>query len=303
MPKVTVIIPTCNRPQFIGRAIKSVLNQTYQDYEIIIIDDGLKVRAEKEISTFNDRRIRYIQHQENKGGAAARNTGIKNSKGLYVAFLDDDDEWMPEKLKKQVEAFENSDDSVVLAFCGFEMRDENGKFLEARLPNQSGIIWPFNQVLHRSYIWTTTIMVRKKVALSGVLFDENLKKNQEWDFQLRLLKVGKFFAINEPLAVLNILGENEHMGGMGNINNITSAYELFIKKHYTDYQKNKKSLAYNYGRLSLLYRESRQYKKARVTLFNAWLADPANLSYFIYMFKATVLMWREILRKNKNRNL
>src|SRR3989338_8677774 len=102
MVKVSVIIPTHNRPELLKRAVKSVLNQTYKDLEVIVVDDGLEKRADETVNSFNDSRLKYIQHPEEKGGSAARNTGIKNSSGEFIAFLDDDDEWLPEKLEIQI---------------------------------------------------------------------------------------------------------------------------------------------------------------------------------------------------------
>lgn len=283
MPKVSVIIPTCNRPDLLPRAIKSVLNQTYQDFEIIIIDDGQEKSAESVVRQFNNPRIKYIKHETGKGGAAARNTGVKASSGEYFAFLDDDDEWLPEKLEKQTKVFDSCDDSVVMVFCGLHARNnKNGELLNINLPNQSGVVWPFSKTLYRCYIWTSTIMLRKTVFIQGILFDETLKKNQEWDLQLRLLKLGKFYAINESLVNLYILGENEHMGGIANAENITSAYEMFIKKHYADYIKDRRALAFNYLRLATIYKNAGELDKARETMFKAWSTRLYNLKYFLY---------------------
>ncbi len=105
-PTVSVIIPTYNRANLVSRAIKSVLNQTYQDFEIIVVDDCSEDNTEEIVKSFNDSRIRYIKHKKNKGGSAARNTGIKRARGKYIAFLDDDDEWLPSKLEKQIMLFE-----------------------------------------------------------------------------------------------------------------------------------------------------------------------------------------------------
>ena len=102
-PTVSVVIPTYNRAPLIGRSIKSVLNQTYQDFEIIIVDDASTDNTKEVVSNFNDERIRYIQHEENKGEAAARNTGIKATRCDYIAPQDSDDEWIPEKLSTQIE--------------------------------------------------------------------------------------------------------------------------------------------------------------------------------------------------------
>ena len=94
-PTVSVIIPTYNRAHLVGRAIKSVLNQTYRDFEIIVVDDGSTDNTKDIIKEFQkkDKRIKYIPYEKNKGGSAARNTGIKAAKGEYIAFLDSDDEW------------------------------------------------------------------------------------------------------------------------------------------------------------------------------------------------------------------
>ena len=104
-PKVSVIIPTYNRQKLLPKAIKSVLNQTFKNFELIIVDDGLTDNTKEIIKEFQKRdpRIKYIW-QENFGAPAGpKNTGIKNSKGEYIAFLDDDDEWLPEKLERVIE--------------------------------------------------------------------------------------------------------------------------------------------------------------------------------------------------------
>jgi len=100
-PTISVIIPTYNRANFIDVAIKSVLNQSYQDFEIIIVDDGSTDNTEEIVKNFNDFRINYFFHKFNQGISAARNTGIKACQGKYIAFLDSDDEWLPEKLDKK----------------------------------------------------------------------------------------------------------------------------------------------------------------------------------------------------------
>ena len=92
MPNVSVIIPTHNRPELFSRAIRSVLAQMYQDFEIIVVDDGMKERAESVVSALGDSRIRYIKNETSLGGGGARNRGIKEAHAEFIAFLDDDDE-------------------------------------------------------------------------------------------------------------------------------------------------------------------------------------------------------------------
>jgi len=118
MPKISVIIPFYGRSNLLKRAIKSVLDQTFQNFEIIIIDDNdpgaYKNKTKKIIEIFNDKRIRFINHNKNKGNKSARNTGLNKAKGEYIAFLDDD-EWLPNKIEKQIKAF--NDPKIGLVVC------------------------------------------------------------------------------------------------------------------------------------------------------------------------------------------
>src|SRR5712692_9764325 len=123
MPKASVITPTYNRADFLRVAIASVLNQTFQDLEIIVVDDASSDRTAEVVRRFTDELIKYIRHDINKGGSAARNTGIKNSTGAYVAFLDDDDEWLPEKLGMQVDLLENSPAEVGGVYTSYMVID------------------------------------------------------------------------------------------------------------------------------------------------------------------------------------
>jgi len=126
-PTVSVIISTYNRAHLIGRAIQSVLNQTYQDFEVIVVDDGSTDNTEEIVKSFNDPRIRYIRHEKNKGAAAARNTGIKAARGKYIAFQDSDDEWLPEKLEKQMKVFENAPPEAGVVYTDMQRINEDGE--------------------------------------------------------------------------------------------------------------------------------------------------------------------------------
>ncbi len=281
MPKVSVIIPTYNRPHYIWRAIQSVLNQTLQDFEIIVVDDGTKKRADKVVAKFADDRIIYIQNQQSLGGGASRNVGIKKARGKYIAFLDDDDEWNKEKLQKQVEAFERCGPEVSVVFCGVEAYDTQGKKIYTTLPNEQGMVQPLEKLLHKCYIWTSALMLRQSYIDKGGLFDESFKKNQEWDLLVRLAKISKFFAINEPLTHLHILDEDEYqMGGKSNMNNIIDGHKRFIEAHLADYQKLPKSLALRYFVLGVLYRDNGQFSEARRVWKKSWKTIPTN---FVYM--------------------
>src|SRR5262245_7125063 len=107
-PAVSIIIPTYNRTGFLRAAVASALAQTLHDFEIIVVDDASKDDTERVLRHFEDSRITLIRHEINRGVAAARNTGVENAKGKYFAFLDDDDEWLPNKLNRQFELLESS---------------------------------------------------------------------------------------------------------------------------------------------------------------------------------------------------
>lgn len=296
-PKVSVVIPTHNRPELLKRAIQSVLDQSFQDFEIIVVDDGAEERGEEVVSGFRDKRINYVANQVSEGAPATRNKGMVNSKGEYIAFLDDDDEWLKDKLKKQVEALEREDKSVVMVFCGIKKYDEHGNFIEEILSKDNGVVWPFEEILRRSYIWTSTIMIRKEVMQKGVMFDVNLKKNQEWDLELQLLKIGKFYSINESLVKLNILGEDQHLGGKKNIKNIIDGFIFFINKHQADYKKNKKALAFCYLRLATMYVSNDQREEAIGYMYKSWKTQPRQILTMIFLIKLLFRYRKMVFRK------
>lgn len=115
-PTVSVILPTYNRAHLLERAIQSVLDQTYPDFEIIVVDDASIDNTVNIIKGIINERIRYIRHEKNKGAAAARNTGIKLAKGKYIAFQDSDDEWLRDKLEKQIKIFETVSPEVGVVY-------------------------------------------------------------------------------------------------------------------------------------------------------------------------------------------
>lgn len=134
-PTVSVIIPTHNRANLIGKAIDSVLDQTCQDFEIIVIDDGSTDNTAEIVKGFDDFKIHYISHELNRGTSAARNTGIKASRGEYIALLDSDDEWLPEKLDRQVEVLQDEPSEVGVVYSDVLYIDENGKNMNRKLCN------------------------------------------------------------------------------------------------------------------------------------------------------------------------
>jgi glycosyltransferase involved in cell wall biosynthesis len=193
-PAVTVIIPTFNRAAIVGRAIRSVLAQTFEDWELIVVDDGSTDGTEQGVRSFSDHRIKYIRHERNRGGAAARNTGIRCARGEYVAFLDSDDEWLPGKLEKELDVFRDCDPEVGLVYSGKIILDERGKVLKVRMPTKAG--WVHEALLNWDFIGSCSRVTVKKQVLDRVAgFDETFSNCEDHDLWLRVAKVSKIACV------------------------------------------------------------------------------------------------------------
>lgn len=200
-PKVSIIIPTYNRAQSLNRAIQSVLNQTYENFELIIVDDGSKDNTEKVVKNIHDNRIKYFRHEVNQGGSSARNTGIKNSTGKYVAFLDSDDEWLEGKLESQVRAMENRPSDVWGGvYCGFFYTTGKGEVIEAV---KCGNLKKDLLNLEVDMCAGSTFLVSKSVINDIGLFDESFKRHQDWEYLVRFFRKYKILAVREPLVKIN----------------------------------------------------------------------------------------------------
>jgi glycosyltransferase involved in cell wall biosynthesis len=198
-PTVSVIIPTYNRAQTINRAVQSVLDQTFSDFKVIVVDDASTDGTDKLAASFKDSRIRYIRHDSNKGGSAARNTGIRSSTGKYIAFLDSDDTWLPEKLRLQVQHFESLTADVGVVYTGLTALSKNNTIIGNRVPAASGNIQ--SAIYAENCIGPlSTVMVRRDCLVRVGLFDEDLPACQDWDLYIRIAGVCQFSFISEALV-------------------------------------------------------------------------------------------------------
>lgn len=197
-PLVSVIVPTYNRANLLGRAIQSVLAQTYPHFELIIVDDGSSDNTEAVVTRFDDPRIRYIRHHKNRGGSAARNTGIACARGEYVAFLDSDDEWLPEKLEKHLRVFHDDPDCGVVFSAHCEITSD-GSSRVYRDQGPEG--WIYEDLLVSAVVGTTSAVVVKRECFDTAgFFDERLPSCQDWDMWIRIAKHYRFRRIREPLV-------------------------------------------------------------------------------------------------------
>lgn len=244
VPTVSVIIPTYNRAHLISRAIQSVLKQTYKDFEVIVIDDGSTDNTEYIIKQFQDKdnRIRYIKHKKNKGGSAARNAGIKLSKGDYIAFQDSDDEWLSEKLEKQMKFFEGAPSNVGVVYSGFwRIEGDTKNYIpSSQVTEKEGNV--HKELLKGNFVTTQSIVIRKECFEKAGMFDESLPRLQDWDLVLRLSKYYEFKCIDEPL----VFSYFTPVSISSNKDALIKASELIISKHFNDFVNNKKALSNHY---------------------------------------------------------
>lgn len=204
---VSVIIPTYNRADLVQQAVESILAQTWDQYEIIVVDDGSTDDTEHALTRWHGR-IRY-ERQENQGESAARNRGVQLARGAYVAFLDSDDLWLPGKLARQVEVLERNPAAGVV-FCRASLIDGDGR----RLPDNSifdldGLTQvSFEQLCRKSLFAPSTVVMRRAVfdAVGG--FDEAIRYGEDWDLWLRSALVTSIVGLTDPLASIRL-----HQGG------------------------------------------------------------------------------------------
>ncbi|WP_237040433.1 glycosyltransferase family 2 protein [Phocaeicola faecalis] len=188
---VSVIIPTYKHADTLLRAINSVLNQTYQNCEIIVVDDNSPDSKEREETQnvmkqfMGNRSVQYIQHKQNKNGSAARNTGIGASKGDFIMFLDDDDEFYPRKVEKQISALQSLDNSWGACYTNYECKLGNQLLYTSVETIQGNIL---KEQLKRN-VWLaagSNMMVRRSVIEDIGLWDESFKRNQDVEYFARI---------------------------------------------------------------------------------------------------------------------
>jgi len=195
---ISVVIPTYNRQQTILRAVNSVLNQTYQDLEVIVVDDCSTDDTRAVVEAIADPRVRYVCLEKNSGACTARNKGITLSRGEYIAFQDSDDEWYPNKLVKQLAALEENEADIV--FCGFEklyrddMRWIHPQGLSAHFCSQE-------ELLMTSLASTQTFLGKAEV-IRDVMFDASLPRMQDYDFIIRAAEKYRVYYLDQVLVTV-----------------------------------------------------------------------------------------------------
>jgi glycosyltransferase involved in cell wall biosynthesis len=243
MPKVSVVIPTYNYGRFLGEAIQSVLDQTYQDFEIFVVDDGSTDNTKEVVISFKDHRIKYV-YKKNSGVSAARNTGICASDGEYIAFLDSDDTWLPQNLELKVKLLDSHPKVALVCSDSYVFDNLTGAtlgrlwhdrpFLRGFSPRRASQ-HPLKEMLFQEacFIRASLTMVRRVVFTKVGYFDESLRTAEDWDMFVRIVQQFPIETIDIPLgrrrkhgAALTASWAREYPEALNALNKAIRSYSL-----------------------------------------------------------------------------
>jgi glycosyltransferase involved in cell wall biosynthesis len=212
-PRVSVVIPAYNRAGSIADAIRSVLNQSFEDFELIVVDDGSSDDTVERARAIRDARVRVVVHARNLGANAARNTGVAMARGFYTAFNDSDDEWLPRKLELQLKALAaRAGDGAGACYCGMITY---GMTEGLKFAGRAARYWPERHLkvvdgdIYRALLRTSLVSTQTLIAKTELLrriggFNVTLKSSQDWELVLRLAKVTRFAFVERPLVLASL---------------------------------------------------------------------------------------------------
>ena len=292
---VSVIIPCYNCEKYIEYTLKSVLDQSYQNFELIIVDDGSKDNSALIIKSFTDKRIIYI-YQENKGLPAARNTGIKRAKGMYIAFLDSDDVWEKDKLSTQVFHLNKYD----IIYCNYNTIDEyNVLFKQQGRPHYSPIVEKDPFIQGRNVLGSGSgVLMKKKIIDTVGLFNEELRYAEDQEYWTRIAWNGfKFYYVDKKLVNIRVHKQSIQATAKNDLilKNYTIVIETFL--NFKNLDNKNKGLIYEYYFL-ILYSYSKNPKDLIMCFFKV-LKFNYKLINFKHIYLLIKFFPRNILKKNE----
>lgn len=281
-PSVTVIIPTYKRADELQRALRSVKNQTFKDIEILVVDDNTDPIIESKVFELCvEYGASFLKNEREKGGCGARNTGIIRSQGEYVAFLDDDDFWLNNKLKDQVSFM--VENGALASYSRFYLLYHSHLIFKEIKDNALRFL-TFEDVLKGACPASTSlVIIKRSLFRDSGLFDESLPSFQDFDLWLRVSKIANFYLIDSPLSIFTF-----HNGDRASVNLekrfkglniVVNKWRREINEVYTvgDFIRRYKSDAYNVNALS---NEGVSYKNTLYFRFRALITNPTRIRLY-----------------------
>ena len=298
MDVVSCIITTHKRePKIVERALLSILNQTYRNIEVFVVDDSpldFKYRdsVREMVESYEERNVTYIPHVNCMGACVARNTGLENCNGKYIAFLDDDDEWKPEKIEMLLNGFTN--ENIALVYCGRVLYNDTTRETRVRNPEiHTGMV--YDELILKNFIGSTSYPLLKADCLKEIGgFDPLMQSAQDYDVWLRLARKYEVNYVDEPLIVYHV-----HEGEQITKNPIKriSGLERICEKNIDYLSKNKYAYWVRINGILTHYIDAKMYGKALKKWFEAVSKKPfkikGNANNLYNMFVRTVTNIRD----------
>lgn len=280
MPLVSVIIPTHNRAGHVGRAISSALAQTVDDIEIIVVDDcscDATATVVRSMAGRNMPNIVYLRNEKNLGGSASRNVGIGAARSRYLAFLDDDDEWLPTKLEKQLAVF-GENPALGLVYTGYFFINEQTQSVYATIRPRK-IRNVLAELLKKNCVGTTsTAMVTSKCLKEVGGFDQSLRGCQDWDLWIRIAKKYAMECIQEPLVKFY---DHDNRISRDNALKIEAKMMLY-DKHKDDIGVSRIAKSCHFAKIGQMLCHDGRIRDGKVYLAQAIRLFPFDLTYYKY---------------------
>ena len=286
-PTVSVVIPTYNRTDLLPRAIDSVLNQTYTNLECIVVDGASAEDTQSVIDEYEDKRLRYFEREQNKNASAGRNTGIEHSHGEYIAFLDDDDEWLPTKIEKQLSAFSRVSSDVGIVYCWMDYIKQSGELVREYRPEAKGYIFP--EMLDGQRIGnSSTLLVRSEAVEKVDGFDESLSRGDDGDFIRRICKKYEVNYVPEVLVKYYVHHGHKRLTNSDpqGIRNAIHGEKIKFEKFGEELQNHPDRASNIYLQIADHYTQLRDWQNVIKYYIKAISTNPTNTSVFPHIFNS-----------------
>ncbi len=237
MATVSVIIPTYNRKSLISRAVDSVLQQTYRDFEIIVVDDASTDGTGEYLSKKYEKKIVYQYLHQNCGVAEARNKGMKSARGTFIAFLDSDDLWYPQKLQSQMSLFD-SDDSLGLVYSGFSKTDILGNRTAQNIPFMKGMI--YEELIWGNPFANSTVIIKKTCLQDIGYFNARYSPAEDYEYWVRICRRFKVDFVQEPLMQYCVYGDGISLNTL----KMEQAKRAILQDNWNEFKENNPTAKY-----------------------------------------------------------
>lgn len=280
-PIVSIIVPTYNRAEVLGRALQSLAMQTFRDFEILLIDDGSTDGTKTAVDMFLEQNptipLFYIRLDRNRGAAYARNEGVRRARGSFIAFQDSDDRWHPEKLEKQILHFRRVSEKIGVVYCALLRIGAEKEYMvpDRTIPVKEGDV--MKVLVQGNFIPLPAAVVRKECFTIAGLFDEDLPCLQDWELWLRIAQTYHFHYLDETLVFSYFSSDSICLHS----HNLTVALQHILKKHVKIFSRTDLARIYKY--LAYLYCTCGNMQGCRRYLLNAVKTTPADLDA-LYLF-------------------